>query len=53
MREINRKAAAAKNSKSEYLKRDYKKSVRRDLADLRFYCQNHGLDFKEVVRRAS
>lgn len=53
MREINRKSRAAKSSKSEYLKNDYLKSIRRDIADLKFYCNCHGIKYEDVVRAAA
>lgn len=48
--EIDRKKRALRNTKSEHLERDYRKSIYSDLKELRDYCKFKGLDFKAVIK---
>lgn len=47
---INRKKTAIKKSSSDYLKRDFEKSIRDDIEELKDYCQFKNIDFKEVEK---
>lgn len=49
--EINRKKAAVKITDSEYLKRDYLKSISSDIEELKTYCEYRGYDFSELEKR--
>lgn len=46
--EINRKKAALKNTTSNYLKRDYARSIWSDTEELKEYCSYKGLNFEEI-----
>lgn len=50
--EITRKQEAMRKTKSPMLKRDYEKSVKRDLGELREYCRAKRLDFDDIVNMA-
>ena len=50
--EIERKKAAIHKTKSEYLRRDYGKSIKRSMAELKYYCRSRGIDYDEVIRSA-
>lgn len=50
VREINRKKQALRKTDSEYLKRDYSKSIKSDLKELKDYCKFKGFDIEEVLR---
>ena len=51
-REIIRKRLALYNTESKSLKRDYEKSIQRDMKDLLFYARHHKLEMNAVWRRA-
>jgi len=51
-REIIRKRLALYNTESKSLKRDYEKSIQRDMKDLLFYVRHHKLEMNAVWRRA-
>ena len=51
-KEIMRKKDAVKRTQSEMLKRDYEKSIKDDVKELRYYCDSKGLNMKEIVARA-
>ena len=51
-REIIRKRLALYNTESKSLKRDYEKSIQRDMEDLLFYARHHKLEMNAVWRRA-
>ena len=50
--EIARKQEAIRKTKSPMLRRDYEKSVKRDLGELREYCKAMKLDFAAIVNMA-
>lgn len=52
MREINRKREVIKTCDSQHLRRDYIKSVNRDVKDLKFFCICHNISYSDVVRSA-
>ena len=47
-KEIYRKMTAIDLSKSQQLKTDYKKSIRRDYEDLKFYCECKNISINDV-----
>ena len=51
-KEIMRKKDAVKRTQSKTLKKEWEKSISRDVKELRYYCDSKGLNMKEVVRRA-
>lgn len=51
-KEIIRKREAYYKTKSPKLKRDYGKSIDRDMADLIYYAQQNHLDMQEIWNRA-
>lgn len=49
--EINRKLQAFEKTKSPYLVRDYGKSIKDDLRELKTYCKYKGINFKRLTKR--
>lgn len=47
-KEIYRKMTAIELSNSQHLKSDYKKSIKRDYEDLKFYCECKNIDINDV-----
>lgn len=52
-KEIKKKTDAMQISDSRNLRNDYRKAVVFELKELRFYCKNAGLDYKEILREAN
>lgn len=50
--EILRKEAAIRKTKSEKLKRDYSKNVKKSIKELKYYCKMNGLRFMDVMQKA-
>lgn len=48
--EIKRKRQAKNNTSSQYLKNDYLKSIKRDLEELKVYCEYKNLKFENVYK---
>ena len=48
--EIKRKKQAIRETKSQYLKNDYAKSVKNDIKELQDYCFFKGLDFSKLLK---
>lgn len=51
-KEILRKQAAVKTSKSQKLKNDYSRSIKQDIRDLKYYCYRKNLNYNEVMNQA-
>ena len=51
-KEIERKKQAIKQSTSDNLKRQYRKSVNRSIKELKYYCNLRGLSINEVWKEA-
>ena len=51
-KEILRKQEAIRKSRSDNLKRDYKKSIESDRNELLYYCRERHLDVGEVFEKA-
>ena len=49
LNEINRKKDALSRTKSKYLIRDYTKSIKADMEDLKEYCKYRNIDFNRLV----
>lgn len=47
--EINRMSKAIEKTKSEYLKRDYGKAIKRKTAELRQYCRLNQLNYNAII----
>lgn len=52
-KEIIRKRKATYKTKSALLRRDYHKSISKDMKDLLFYCSEHGLNITSVMCEAA
>lgn len=52
-KEIRRMRVAIEKTKSQHLKNDYSKSIRRLTAELREYCGYRNLNFDKVMRGAN
>jgi hypothetical protein len=50
---IKRKKQAMKNTESPNLKKQYQKSIKRDIGDLKFYCNQKNLSYNEVWAKAN
>lgn len=50
LEKIDRKKQALLKTDSEHLKKDYSKSIKSDLKELKDYCKFKGLDFEELTR---
>ena len=50
--EILRKKEAIRKTKSEKLKRDYSKNVKKSIKELKYYCKINGLRFMDVMQKA-
>lgn len=50
--EILRKKEAIRKTKSEKLKRDYSKNVKKSIKELKYYCKMNGLRFMDVMQKA-
>ena len=50
--EILRKEEAIRKTKSEKLKRDYSKNVKKSIKELKYYCKINGLRFMDVMKKA-
>lgn len=50
--EILRKEEAIRKTKSEKLKRDYSKNVKKSIKELKYYCKMNGLRFMDVMQKA-
>ena len=51
-KEIERKQKALQKTKSDKLKSDYGKSIRRSMNELRYYCRCKGISYSEVIKAA-
>ena len=51
-KEIIRKRLALYATQSETLRRDYEKSIKRDMNDLLFYARHHNIEMNEVWKQA-
>lgn len=51
-KEIYRKIKAREKTQSEYLKRDYAKSITRDYKELLYYCQQTNINIDDVWEKA-
>ena len=49
---ILRKEEAIRKTKSEKLKRDYSKNVKKSIKELKYYCKMNGLRFMDVMQKA-
>lgn len=47
--EIKRQIDACSRTQSDYLKRDYNKSIKRMKKDLREYCFYRGFNYKKII----
>lgn len=50
---IKRKKQAMKNTESPNLKKQYQKSIKRDIADLKYYCSLKNISYNEVWAKAN
>ena len=50
--EILRKEEAIRKTKSEKLKRDYSKNVKKSIKELKYYCKMNGLRFMDAMQKA-
>lgn len=52
-KEIKQKKYAIEKSNSPNLKKQYQKSIKRDIADLKFYCNQKNISYNEVWAKAN
>lgn len=50
-KEIYKKMTAIESTNSKHLKADYKKSIKRDYEDLKFYCECKNIEINDVWKK--
>lgn len=51
-KEIYRKRIAVEKTKSDTLKRDYWKNIKKSRKELKYYCKMTGLNYAEIIDKA-
>lgn len=49
VQEIKRKQEAIEKTNSRHLINDYKKSIKRDIKELKYYCEIKGIDYNQLM----
>lgn len=51
LEEIKRLKRAINKTKSQYIKNDYSKNIRKLQKELKEYCQYRGYNYKEIIKK--